>query len=74
MIRAGTDAHAVVARTELARRLGGADFSSSGAELAEAARRHHAPDAVVAELERLPGGSTFDRIGDVVRALGYPTE
>jgi hypothetical protein len=40
----------------------------------EAARDHRAPDAVVAELERLPDGQTFERVGDVVRALGYPTE
>jgi hypothetical protein len=40
----------------------------------EAARDHRATDAVVAELERLPDGQTFERVGDVVRALGYPTE
>jgi hypothetical protein len=28
----------------------------------------------VAELEKLPDGETYERIGDVVRALGYPTE
>ena len=50
------------------------DFPSTGAELVEAARDHRAPDAVVAELERLPAGETYERIGDVVRALGYPTE
>ena len=33
-----------------------------------------APDAVVTELGKLPDGDTFERIGDVVRALGYPTE
>ena len=31
-------------------------------------------DAVAAELEKLPDGESFERIGDVVRALGYPTE
>ena len=71
---AGMDADAVVARTEIARWLDRADFPSSGAELAEAARGHQAPDAVVSELERLPEGDTFERVGDVVRALGYPTE
>jgi hypothetical protein len=70
----GMDADAVVARTELARWLDRADFPSSGSGLVEAARDHHAPDAVVAELERLPEGDTYERIGDVVRALGYPTE
>jgi Protein of unknown function (DUF2795) len=70
----GMDADAVVARTEIARWLDRADFPSSGADLAEAARGHRAPDAVIAELERLPGGETYERVGDVVRALGYPTE
>jgi len=70
----GMDADAVEARAELARWLDRADFPSTGTELAEAARNHRAPDAVVAELERLPEGPAFERIGDVVRALGYPTE
>jgi hypothetical protein len=70
----GTDADAVVARAELARWLDRADFPSTGSALVEAARDHRAPDAVVAELERLPAADTYERIGDVVRALGYPTE
>ncbi|MGY1806680.1 DUF2795 domain-containing protein [Blastococcus sp. SYSU D00669] len=70
----GMDADAVVRRAELARWLDRADFPSDGPNLVEAARDHRAPDAVVAELERLPGGRTYERIGDVVRALGYPTE
>jgi hypothetical protein len=69
----GMDGAAVNARNELARWLVRADFPSSGPELVEAARDHRAPEAVVAELERLPS-DTFERIGDVVRALGYPTE
>jgi hypothetical protein len=68
------DADAVAARAELARWLDRADFPSSGAALVEAARDHRAPDAVVAELAKLPEGDTYERIGDVVRALGYPTE
>ena len=70
----GMDADAVAARAELARWLDRADFPSSGAALVEAARDHRAPDAVVAELAKLPEGDTYERIGDVVRALGYPTE
>ncbi len=70
----GMDADAVVARAELARWLDRADFPSDGPGLVEAARDHRAPDAVVAEFERLPSGDTYERIGDVVRALGYPTE
>jgi hypothetical protein len=70
----GMDADAVVARSELARWLDRADFPSTGPALVEAARDHRAPEVVVAELERLPAGDTYERIGDVVRALGYPTE
>jgi hypothetical protein len=70
----GMDADAVATRAELARWLDRADFPSTGAGLVEAARDHRAPDAVVAEFERLPAGETYERIGDVVRALGYPTE
>jgi hypothetical protein len=70
----GMDPDAVVVRAELARWLVRADFPSTGPELVEAARNHRAPDAVIAELERLPAGETYERIGDVVRALGYPTE
>ena len=70
----GTDPDAVAARAELARWLTRADFPSTGPELVAAARDHRAPDAVAAELARLPEGDTYERIGDVVRALGYPTE
>jgi hypothetical protein len=70
----GMDADAVTARAELARWLDRADFPSTRAQLVEAARDHRAPDVVVSELERLPDGQSFERIGDVVRALGYPTE
>jgi hypothetical protein len=70
----GTDPDAVVARAELARWLDRADYPANGAQLVAAARDHRAPDAVVGELSRLPDGETYERIGDVVRALGYPTE
>jgi hypothetical protein len=70
----GMDADAVTARAEIARWLDRADFPSTGPGLVEAALDHRAPDAVVAELQRLPDGETFERVGDVVRALGYPTE
>lgn len=70
----GMDADAVESRAELARWLARADFPSTGPDLVEAARDHRAPEAVVAELDKLPDGETYERIGDVVRALGYPTE
>lgn len=70
----GMTEDAVVVRAELARWLDRADFPSTGPDLVEAALDHRAPDAVVAELRRLPAGEPYERIGDVVRALGYPTE
>jgi Protein of unknown function (DUF2795) len=70
----GMDPDAVVARAELARWLDRADYPATGPQLVERARDHRAPDAVVAQLQRLPEDQTFERIGDVVRALGYPTE
>jgi hypothetical protein len=70
----GMDADAVAARAEIARWLDRADFPATGPGLVEAALDHRAPDAVVGELQRLPDGQTYERVGDVVRALGYPTE
>jgi hypothetical protein len=70
----GMSPDAVVARAELARWLDRADFPNTGAQLVEAARDHRAPDAVAEELSRLPADHVYERIGDVVRALGYPTE
>jgi hypothetical protein len=70
----GMSPDAVVARAELARWLDRADFPNTGADLVEAARDHRAPDAVADELSRLPADEVYERIGDVVRALGYPTE
>ncbi len=70
----GMTEDAVVARAELARWLTRAPFPGTRHDLVEQARDNRAPDAVVAELERLPEGETFERIGDVARALGYPTE
>ena len=70
----GMTPDAVVARAELSRWLDRADFPSTGADLVEAARDHRAPDAVADELTRLPADEVYERIGDVVRALGYPTE
>ena len=70
----GMTVDAVVARAELARWLTREPFPGTRDQLVEAALDHRAPDAVVAELQRLPEGETFERIGDVARALGYPTE
>lgn len=73
-VPAGTTSDTVVARAELARWLDRADFPNTGTELVESARDHRAPDVVADELSRLPADQVYERIGDVVRALGYPTE
>jgi hypothetical protein len=70
----GMTEDAVVARAEIARWLNRASFPGGRDHLVEEALDNRAPDAVVAELQRLPEGETFERIGDVARALGYPTE
>ena len=70
----GMTPDAVVARAELARWLTREPFPGDREQLIETARDHRAPDAVIRELERLPAGETFERVGDVARALGYPTE
>lgn len=71
---AGIDADTVQLRAELARWLDRADFPATGADLVEAARDHRAPDAVADELARLEPTRSYDRVGEVVRALGHPTE
>ena len=70
----GMTEDAVVARAELARWLTREPFPGTREDLVEAAMDHRAPDAVVAELQQLPEGQTFENIGAVARALGYPTE
>ena len=70
----GMDADSVVARAELARWLTRAAFPGDRDALVEAALDARAPDAVVEELRKLPEGQSYERIGDVARALGYATE
>ena len=40
----------------------------------EQLRETGAPDEVVAALSRLPGGQQFHTTGEIVRAIGIPTE
>ena len=71
----GITPDAVVARAELARWLDRADFPSTDPDLVEAPRDHRVPDAVADEMAKLPDdGQIYERIRDVVQALGYPTE
>lgn len=70
----GMTEDAVAARAELARWLTREPFPGTRDQLVETALDHRAPDAVVAELQKLPDGQTFENVGDVTRALGYPTE
>jgi hypothetical protein len=64
----------VAARSELARHLQPSAFPGQREELVEAARRLHAPDGIVAALQRLPGERRFQNLQEVWRALGGPEE
>ncbi|MCZ2816298.1 alkaline phosphatase [Modestobacter sp. VKM Ac-2984] len=60
----------VVSRDQVMRWLDRVDFPVAGSDLVQAVRDRGAPEAVVAELERRLGDTTFAEIGDVTRALG----
>jgi hypothetical protein len=59
----------VESRSELARHLQPSVFPARPEELAESARREHAPDSVIAQLRRLPD-RLYDNVQAVWEALG----
>ena len=61
-------------RSEIARFLGISAFPGDRDSLVTAALEHQATDHVVAELQRLPAGETFQNVQEVVSALGYGGE
>jgi len=61
-------------RSELGRHLEPSDFPADRSRLRRAAERHHAPDHVLAELDRLPADATFATVSEVWAALGHPNE
>ena len=70
----GMDADAVVARAELARWLDRADFPSTGPASSRPRATTGRRTPWWRSWRSCPDGETYERIGDVVRALGYPTE
>jgi hypothetical protein len=61
-------------RSEIARFLRPSAMPTDAWGLLEVARDEHAPDAVLAELGRLPSGVEFATMAEVWEALGHPVE
>jgi hypothetical protein len=61
-------------RSRIAAALGRAPYPAVREQLIGLAVDHHAPDALVDELRRLPSGRTFASVNDVVEALGWHVE
>jgi Protein of unknown function (DUF2795) len=61
-------------RSEIARWLEPHKFPSDRATMLDYLQREGAPDEVIGAIAILPARRTFDRTGDVIRALGIPTE
>jgi hypothetical protein len=61
-------------RSEIARFLRPSAMPTDAWGLLEVARDEHAPDAVLAELGRLPSGVEFATMAEVWEALGHPIE
>jgi hypothetical protein len=75
MIRAGRATHSEEWKDPEPGAEGEPDVDSSPADtLVGGVPVGMSPDAVAEELSRLPADDVYERIGDVVRALGYPTE
>lgn len=70
----GLTEEALEERSEIARFLGTSAFPGDRESLVAVAVGNEATDHVLAELQRLPGGQTFENVQDVVTALGLPTE
>jgi hypothetical protein len=61
-------------RSEIARWLEPHKFPSDRDTMLDYLQREGAPDEVIDAIATLPAGRTFSRTGDVIRALGIPTE
>jgi hypothetical protein len=61
-------------RAEIARYLGKEVWPADRDTLIATAEQNQAPDAVLADLRRLPAGTSFENLQDVSRALGIGTE
>jgi hypothetical protein len=70
----GTDQGDIERRAALAEALGKEVWPADRDTLVAKAEEGTAPDAVLAQLRRLPEGRTFDNVQDVAEALGLGTE
>jgi Protein of unknown function (DUF2795) len=71
---AGTDPGDIERRAALAEALGKEVWPADRDTLVSKAEEGNAPDAVVGQLRRLPGGQQFSNVQDVAQALGLGTE
>ena len=70
----GTDEGDIERRAALSEALGKEVWPADRDTLVAKAEEGTAPDAVLAQLRRLPEGRTFDNVQDVAEALGLGTE
>jgi hypothetical protein len=70
----GMDADDVAGRSELARYVSPSAFPGDRAALLASARENNAPDGIVGQLERLPGGREYVNVSAVWAALGHGVE
>jgi Protein of unknown function (DUF2795) len=70
----GTDPADLDRRAALAEALGKEVWPADRDALLAKAQENSAGDAVVSQLNRLPGGQEFANVQDVARALGLGTE
>ncbi|WP_116452392.1 DUF2795 domain-containing protein [Blastococcus litoris] len=71
---AGTDQGDIERRAALAEALGKEVWPADRDTLVARAQEGPAPDAVLAQLRRLPEGRQFENLQDVAEALGLGTE
>ena len=70
----GTDQADIGRRAAIAEALGKEVWPADRDTLVAKAEEQGAPDAVLAQLRRLPAGTEFTNVQDVARALGLGTE
>jgi pyruvate carboxylase len=70
----GTDPADIERRAALAQHLGKEVWPADRDTLVATAQESAAPDGVLAQLRRLPGGQQFTNVQEVARALGLGTE
>jgi hypothetical protein len=70
----GTDPADVDRRAAIAEALGKEVWPADRDTLVAKAAESHAPDAVMAQLRRLPAGTEFTNVQEVAQALGLGTE